>query len=320
MTNQTAALSSEYQKVFPTKADKVAGRRCVTCDSPLVFGSTFTATNDFRTWDNYCATCAASTADQVKSLFVRLVATGADVTEMADVITAYAQGETVATFTAAKVALRDALAIAAQAHLLDASVIKSGRYEALGVSLKIDNVTSGKWAGWVFVKDGATGDRVGKQRPGGRYEGGAEEALREIIAIAAEGDAPLPEVATGLYVLGADVLRVYRTGNARLGCRRYDGTTFVYTPGGVRKVATALAAGEAYPMTDAEASAWGAQVGRCFNCISIGRPGHLSDDRSLAVGYGERCAEIHGWWYPTAEQAHDILRGGATPDFHGHAH
>ena len=66
-------------------------------------------------------------------------------------------------------------------------------------------------------------------------------------------------------------------------------------------------------MTDAEASAWGAQVGRCFNCISIGRPGHLSDDRSLAVGYGERCAEIHGWWYPTAEQAHDILRGGATP-------
>ena len=118
-TTLTTALNAEYQKVFPTKADKVTGRRCVTCDSPLVFGATFTATNDFRQWDNYCATCAASTADQIKSLFVRLVATGTDVTDLADVITAYAQGETVATFQAAKIALRDALTAAERAERVE---------------------------------------------------------------------------------------------------------------------------------------------------------------------------------------------------------
>ena len=43
--------------------------------------------------------------------------------------------------------------------------------------------------------------------------------------------------------------------------------------------------------------------------MSIGRPGHLSDDRSLAVGYGPDCAANNGWWYPTADEAAQILRG-----------
>ena len=95
-----------------------------------------------------------------------------------------------------------------------------------------------------------------------------------------------------------------------IASRRYNGTQFVYegTPG-LRIVADGLAAGTVRLLNAVEASAFGKQIGRCFNCMSIGRPGHLSDDRSLAVGYGPDCAANNGWWYPTADEAAQILRG-----------
>lgn len=76
MTNLTTALTSEYQKVFPTKANFIDGRTCLTCATPLVFGSAFTATNDFRQWDNYCADCAEHAASQVRGLYRRAAALG----------------------------------------------------------------------------------------------------------------------------------------------------------------------------------------------------------------------------------------------------
>ena len=44
---------------------------------------------------------------------------------------------------------------------------------------KIDNVADGKWAGWVFVKRqaGDNYDRIGRQRPGGMYEGAFTDLL-----------------------------------------------------------------------------------------------------------------------------------------------
>lgn len=67
--------------------------------------------------------------------------------------------------------------------------VPSGRYAVPGgdtrLKVQIDNVTSGKWNGWVFVKDGAEygqQQRYGSQRPGQDYTGKIEDALAAIIA------------------------------------------------------------------------------------------------------------------------------------------
>ena len=72
---------------------------------------------------------------------------------------------------------------------LDLSAVPSGTYAVPGgdtrLKVKIDNVTTGKWAGWVFVKDGAEygqGGKYGSQRPGATYRGQIEDALRVIAA------------------------------------------------------------------------------------------------------------------------------------------
>lgn len=72
---------------------------------------------------------------------------------------------------------------------LDLSNLPSGRYAVPGgdtrLKIRVDNVEKGKWAGWVFVKDGAAygnEKRYGAQRPGQTYQGEVEDALRTIAA------------------------------------------------------------------------------------------------------------------------------------------
>lgn len=126
----------------------------------------------------------------------------------------------------------------------------------------------------------------------------------------AEAAAPLPDVPPALYIDNeGTVRRIYRIGSSRLGARKFNGTVFqAEGANGLRAVADGLAAGTTHQLTGDEATAFGRQHGRCFNCLSIGRPGVLSDDRSLAMGYGPDCADHHGWFYPTAQQAAEILR------------
>ena len=72
---------------------------------------------------------------------------------------------------------------------LDLSEVPSGLYAVPGgdtrLKVKIDNVTSGKWEGWIFVKDGAeygSKERYGSQKPGSTYSGKIVEALTAIAA------------------------------------------------------------------------------------------------------------------------------------------
>ena len=72
---------------------------------------------------------------------------------------------------------------------LDLTGLISGMYAVPNgdtrLKLQIDVVTKGKWAGWVFVKDGAVygeGQRYGSQKPGFSYKGAVEDALRAIVA------------------------------------------------------------------------------------------------------------------------------------------
>ena len=53
------------------------------------------------------------------------------------------------------------------------------------LKVQVSIVASGRWAGWVFVKDAAVygeGQRYGKQQPGRTYEGHIQESLRAILA------------------------------------------------------------------------------------------------------------------------------------------
>jgi len=56
-------------------------------------------------------------------------------------------------------------------------------------------------------------------------------------------------------------------------------------------------------LTQEEASELGKTYGFCICCSKL-----LSEDTSLAVGYGSTCAENNGWWYPTTKEAREILQ------------
>ena len=59
---------------------------------------------------------------------------------------------------------------------------------------------------------------------------------------------------------------------------------------------------EGRPLTQAEAEAFGKEYDFCCACART-----LSDDRSVAVGYGPDCAKDHGWFYPNYQQASEML-------------
>jgi hypothetical protein len=118
---------------------------------------------------------------------------------------------------------------------------------------------------------------------------------------------PVGQPGVGLYQHDDGLVRkLYMTQNDRLACKllHVHGTTgsFQYEKGGTRTVSNALAAGTAHVMTQDEAAAFGRQHSFCCNCAL-----DLTDDRSLAAGYGPVCAEHNGWAYPTYEQAAEIL-------------
>lgn len=76
---------------------------------------------------------------------------------------------------------------------VDLSNVPTGLYAVPGgdtrLKVRIDNVTSGKWTGWVFVKDGAEygqGRKYGSQKPGQQYRGDIVDALQAIAADPAE--------------------------------------------------------------------------------------------------------------------------------------
>jgi len=72
---------------------------------------------------------------------------------------------------------------------LDLSGLTSGRYGVPGgdtrLKVRIQHAEKGNWAGWVFVDDGAeygSGEKYGRQRPGGTYAGQITEQLAAILA------------------------------------------------------------------------------------------------------------------------------------------
>jgi hypothetical protein len=197
----TTALQMEYSKVivarFVTKRDG-SPMHCVTCNAVLVQGTAYAAVaTGSKAWHSYCPACAADCAVQIRGLFVRITELGAAIPQpVQDMVRDFLGAESRATFLLAKQALMTLrgeagreVATERAANGLDLSSVPSGRYAVPGgdtrLKVKIDNVATGKWAGWTFVSDAAEygkGKRYGNQKPGATYRGEIEAELRAIAA------------------------------------------------------------------------------------------------------------------------------------------
>lgn len=122
-----------------------------------------------------------------------------------------------------------------------------------------------------------------------------------IATFIAKATNPSKPIDVGLYLLDGNVIKVYLTQNKRLGAKRLvpqgNGKgAFVYAKGVLGHLT------DAHRLTEEQAREFGKQHGFCVACARS-----LDDDRSLAVGYGATCASNHGWFYPTLQQASEIL-------------
>jgi hypothetical protein len=324
--SNTAALDGQYQKVIPARF--VTNRDgspmpCVCCGELLTEGNAYAALTNTQPqgkWVSFCAECASNYPTQARRLYAKVCA------DVAAVDGAANDPNVVGAVTTAQDALRALVAAPG-----DATVFATAKSALFNVGKAIAPLAQAQFVASLAEDDEYVGLALFVQYCSARDREFAESMLRQwerkgalspkqmvyVRRFAERGEkmaqdaAPDPDLPTGLYVSDdGRVSRIY-VRQHRLLCRTYDGTTFEMERGGVKRVFDAVTAGMAHLMTHTEAHAFGVQHGRCFNCMAMGRPGELSDDRSLAAGYGERCAEIHGWHYPTAEEAATILRGKA---------
>ena len=138
----------------------------------------------------------------------------------------------------------------------------------------------------------------------GECPDGAPRALTELIANRA-------------YRLSdGSIALTYLTQNGRLAGRKLEVIDVDITPdnplgksGTLRYVSglTSRIQADGELLSQEEASALGRLYGFCVCCA---KP--LTDDRSIAAGYGKVCADKQGWWYPTAKEAVQLLNRPAS--------
>lgn len=147
---------------------------------------------------------STATAKQIAfltSLIGKIVALDASFADAAKVVLEVAPDETTAVvsdrITRAQTTLArlqaaapaPAAAAAAPVAGLDLSNVPAGHYAVPGgdtrLKVEIDRPTKGRWAGFIFVRDGAVygeGQRYGVQAPGEAYKGKIKDQLRAIAA------------------------------------------------------------------------------------------------------------------------------------------
>lgn len=135
----------------------------------------------------------------------------------------------------------------------------------------------------------------------GRLSDKQWKCIDDLLARISSPSAPSKPIEPGLYILDGGVVKVYITQTNRLGakCLIDQGNgkgAFIYVKGLLSRLT------DAQRLTEEQAREFGKQYGFCVACART-----LDDDRSLAVGYGPVCASNHDWFYPTVEQASEIL-------------
>lgn len=293
-----------FSRVITTKRPGT----CNFCEKATVEGTDFAAVNAKGTWIAVCATCATSLSEQVKG-----------------VLTTLGQTEATPELLALKPSNEDMLAA------IDGKADEKLSFTVL-VALKkirvlvraandplkplIDALRTVGADANASPRDREFALSIVSQHERGRTLSEKQLYVAQRIAGQAAPEAPATP-ANGLYVntVNGRIYKVYTTKNDRPGCKiltihthgDHHTGTFEWLPKGTMRVADLLKAGEARIMTQDEASAFGQQYSFCCNCAL-----DLSDDRSIAAGYGPTCAANNGWFYPSWDEAAAILKRPVT--------
>ena len=317
MNPTTAALDIEYRKVIPARyVEKRDGSpmACMTCGTNLVMGQTFAASTNTG-WHSYCALCSRSPQAQIAGLLSRIEvlvaplgdAIPVEVTQVVDQATPLVEavlGGNTNQFLNAKSLLLAVRTLVGEAK-------RKATPDPLIDALRAI-ACHGPWLRWL------TGRLVREARLTDRQPAGRCRALGGRAGSQGPGSpgSCLPAGAGGrcwsvpmMTTTARSAVSTNGPGTPRLPPATTAFSSSTRAPQGCAWWLLVLMLGTTRLLNAVEASAFGKGIGRCFNCLSIGRPGRLSDDRPLAVGYGPDCAEHNNWWYPTADEAGQILRG-----------
>lgn len=130
----------------------------------------------------------------------------------------------------------------------------------------------------------------------------SDKQMTWVRTLADRAENPKAEPVVGIHFVDGEYISVYQTKTGRLAGRRLhivNGKgSFEYEAGILGKYDLS----EATILTQEQASVFGRTHGFCVFCCR-----DLTDDRSLAVGYGPTCASNHDLPYPSIEEASAIL-------------
>lgn len=310
----TQALN-HYRRVITTQRNGT----CLTCGATTVTGRDFAAVTGDKQWHAYCATCAASFAAQAAGLTSQLEAVAAEAGEagLVDALESLAlpeESKLIAVIQATGSAygydvVRSLLECLAT--LKAALATHSLNTDPLLVGLRtVSTDANATPRDRAFAEDLVRYyDRHGVLTD--RQRGAAERLVKtSTVTVSHQTSGPLEE---GLYLCEKGIIRkVYITQNNRLAAKLLEVLasgkgSLTYEQGGLRTLSGLVAEGKAHKLSQEEASQYGRQYGFCVNCARL-----LNDDRSIAAGYGETCADNHGWHYPSKEEAAFILSQSAS--------
>lgn len=153
-----------------------------------------------------------------------------------------------------------------------------------------------------------------KLRAGGYSSAEASRAITELLTMPrkavspAYSPTPTVEVPIGMHELNDIIFKVYKTRNGHIVTKELviwdDKPSFEY-----RGKAGLKGLSDDTRLSDEAAAKFGRTYGICVRCAR-----HLTDERSIAVGYGATCASNEGWYYPTMDEALEALRSPASSD------
>jgi hypothetical protein len=137
------------------------------------------------------------------------------------------------------------------------------------------------------------------EAPAGLTGGKGGSASAAIEALFALPRKPQPKVEPGFYVAADGTLVKVQSNKAKTGVYglTFSGRSWDYAPGIARHFAGMT------PMTATEAAKAGLASGRCIACCKTLGGETLTAKVAAVVGYGEICANKHGWAFPKGAAA-----------------
>jgi len=313
---------TRFSRVIITKRSDT----CHFCKLPTTAGVDFAAVSADRTWIACCTKCSASLTAQAAGVIasIETMVDGRTIDEDAilmptdENLLATLQGtasdalayDTVLALIVARDMVRAQLAKATESPVV--TVLRLIAIDPLATPRNRDFAAS--LVQWF--------DRTGSLTP--KQQAAAEKMVASTVS--AKTAAALPVLDNGLYIRTAPdaegsgtvgtIFKLYTTQNGYQACKRLfvygDHGSFEFLKGGVKRVREGVADGTVKALTEDEAREFGKLHGFCVNCAK-----DLDDDRSLAVGYGPVCARHFGWFYPTYEEAAEILGRPCAPKSRG---